>query len=78
MCQGRSLQAIEYLRFYRSLETGERLPTTEAQRHFVAVCEGKAAPATEHEKVYAKFMHQRPKPKAVNIMDFRDRYDREH
>ena len=68
----------QHLRFYRSLEKGERTPTTDAQRHFIAVCAGRFAADTVHEKTYAKYMRLRPKEEPRDFMDFRDRYDREH
>lgn len=50
-----------YLPFYRALETGQRLPATEAQDHFVAVCEGREKANTQHEVAYVKYMRLRPK-----------------
>jgi DNA polymerase III subunit epsilon len=47
--------------FYRSLEAGARLPRTEAQRHFVAMCHGKVEAETFHEKIYAKHLRIRGK-----------------
>jgi Prokaryotic dksA/traR C4-type zinc finger len=44
-----------HYRFYRSLDTGERRPSTLAQRHFVAVCRDSATPETDHEHAYARF-----------------------
>jgi hypothetical protein len=41
--------------FYRALETGSRQPTTPAQRHYIAVCRGFAAPETDHEWAYLRF-----------------------
>jgi uncharacterized protein YifE (UPF0438 family) len=38
--------------FYRALADGSRSPTTEGQRHFVAVCRGDLAAATEHEAAF--------------------------
>lgn len=67
-----------YLNFYRSLETGQRIAATDAQRHFVAMCEGQAIAANEHERVYAKYMRLRPGPPPSVTEDWRDRYDREH
>jgi hypothetical protein len=49
------LLILKHLEFYQSLETGERSPTTEDQKHFVDVCQGHAKPKTEHEIAYAKF-----------------------
>jgi uncharacterized protein YifE (UPF0438 family) len=74
-----------YRRFYRSLETGERAPTTDAQRRFVTMCHGQAVASNEHESVYAKYMRLRPKRQAESVpysagdgLEWRDRYDREH
>lgn len=50
--------------FYRSLEFGQRAPSTPAQEHFVAVCAGSASPCTEHEHVYSKFR------RLMNTSDF--------
>lgn len=44
-----------YLAFYESLASGERAPTTEAQKHFVEVCGGLADPDTEHEFAFLKY-----------------------
>ena len=41
-----------YYNFYLSLADGSRSPTTKAQRHFVAVCQGDAEPTTVHESAY--------------------------
>lgn len=51
----------KYSRFYRALETGARTPTTEAQKHFVAMCEGLAVAETPHERAWAKYMRHRAK-----------------
>lgn len=48
-----------YYEFYRALETGKRKPSTAAQKHFVAVCQGRAKAETLHEKAYAKYMQLR-------------------
>ncbi len=48
-----------YYEFYRALETGKRKPGTAAQKHFVAVCQGRAKAETLHEKAYAKYMQLR-------------------
>jgi hypothetical protein len=53
----------ERLRLYIDLDTGERQPQTEAQRHFVTVCRGEAAPMTTQERVYLHiraWRHARP------------------
>lgn len=44
-----------HLDFYRSLETEQRAPTTEAQRPFVAVCQCQAKADSVHEVVYLKY-----------------------
>jgi uncharacterized protein YifE (UPF0438 family) len=44
-----------YLGFYRALDTEERLPATEAQRHFVAVCRCEAKAQSPHEIAYVKY-----------------------
>lgn len=49
----------KYFEFYRALETGKRKPSTAAQRHFVAVCQGRARAETVHEKTYVKYMQVR-------------------
>lgn len=46
---------VAHYSFYRSLESGERVPTTAAQWHFVAVCRGAATPETVHEVAFEKF-----------------------
>ncbi len=46
---------IAHYEFYRALDTGGRIPTTAAQRHFIAVCRGGALPETDHERAYARF-----------------------
>lgn len=45
-----------HLPFYVALATEERQPTTDAQRHFLAVCEGRASAETEHEVAFVKYM----------------------
>ncbi len=50
----RRLLAVHY-DFYRSLDAGKRIPATEAQRHFIAVCRGTASPQTDHERAYLRF-----------------------
>jgi uncharacterized protein YifE (UPF0438 family) len=54
-----------YLPFYRALESGRRKPSTQAQEHFVAVCEGGTKAETQHELAYVKYMRLRPKPEPV-------------
>ena len=48
-----------YFGFYEDLESGARVPTTEAQKHFVEVTRGKARAETVHEMAYAKHMRLR-------------------
>ena len=44
-----------HLDFYRSLDSGQRAPATEAQRHFVAVCQCQAKADSIHEVAYLKY-----------------------
>mgnify|MGYP000846369789 CR=1 FL=1 len=39
-----------------SLESGTRTPRNYVQKHFVLVCKGQAAPVTEYERVYKKYI----------------------
>lgn len=41
-----------HLPFYRALAEGARVPTTAAQRRFVAVARGEAEPRTDHERAF--------------------------
>ena len=66
-----------YLVCYRALETGLRTPSTEAQEHFVAVCEGREKAETVHEVTYAKYMRLRPKPEPSWREDWHSRFDQE-
>jgi very-short-patch-repair endonuclease/uncharacterized protein YifE (UPF0438 family) len=43
------------LALYSSLANGVKTPTTPAQRRFVLVCKGGAAPKTMHEKAYMSY-----------------------
>ena len=45
----------KYLSFYRALDQGTRSPSSEAQRHFVAVCQGELPPTNSHEFAYTDF-----------------------
>lgn len=45
----------KHLAFYCALDTGQRRPTTDAQRHFVAVCRGRAEPYNAHERAYINY-----------------------
>lgn len=57
-----------HLSFYEQLASGQREPTTEAQRHFVKVIQKTAAPRTQHEIAYIRFLGQklrRPDPALV-------------
>jgi uncharacterized protein YifE (UPF0438 family) len=42
----------KHLDFYIDLARGKRKPATEAQEHFLKVCQGRAVAETEHEVVY--------------------------
>jgi uncharacterized protein YifE (UPF0438 family) len=44
-----------HLRFYAELGRGYREPTTDAQRHFVAVTQGRAIAETPHEFACMKY-----------------------
>jgi uncharacterized protein YifE (UPF0438 family) len=44
----------ERFRLFFELDTGIRQPQTDAQRHFVTVCRGDAAPVTTQERVYLR------------------------
>jgi uncharacterized protein YifE (UPF0438 family) len=44
-----------YLSFYRALDTGRRVPTTDAQRRFVDVCRCEANAESPHEIAYIKY-----------------------
>jgi len=54
-----------HMDFYRSLETGQRKPTTEAQEHFVRVSRALAAAETIHELAYVKHMSLRAAQRAA-------------
>jgi uncharacterized protein YifE (UPF0438 family) len=45
----------QYLDFYRALDSGRRHPSTETQRHFVAVCRCAAKAQSAHEIAYLKY-----------------------
>ena len=45
----------KYGPFYRELDGGHRTAETEAQKHFIAVCRGRAEAETPHEIAYMKF-----------------------
>lgn len=51
----------KHLSFYEELETGQRKPKTEAQSHFVKVCQGRAKASSNHELAYVKYMKLRAK-----------------
>ena len=46
----------KHLHFYKSLDQGTRIPNTDAQRDFIAVCKKKRKPTTEHEIAYSKYI----------------------
>jgi len=45
-----------HLKFYESLASGKRPPTTPAQEHFVRVIMGEARPQTQHEIAYSRYL----------------------
>ncbi len=49
-----------HLTFYIALESGERRPSTQAQKHFVAVCEGHLRPRTQHEIAFQRYRRLYP------------------
>ncbi len=50
-----------HLAFYQGLASGARPPTTEAQRHFVAVFQAGLPPRTQHEIAYHRYLQvERP------------------
>ncbi len=77
----------KYFEFYRALEKGTRKPSTAAQKHFVAVCQGRAKAETLHEKTYAKYMkiraaqrrkHLEKKAAQTEISEYEEGYPRPH
>ena len=46
-------------RLFLDLDTGAQQPETEAQRHFVKVCRGDAAPVTLQGRVYMNIQAER-------------------
>ncbi|MEX2142445.1 MAG: DUF413 domain-containing protein [Pirellulales bacterium] len=65
-----------YFGFYRALDIGQRLPESEAQRHFVEVCRCQAKATSLHEIAYFKFrmlakvQHDEPVDAAQRIDEF--------
>jgi uncharacterized protein YifE (UPF0438 family) len=55
----------ELFRLYIDLDTGVRKPQTDAQRHFVKVCRGEAAPETPQERSYLHIRAVRESQPAV-------------
>ena len=55
LSEGERLLLVAHYDFYRLLDAGKRIPTTEAQRHFISVCRGTASPETDHERAYLRF-----------------------
>jgi hypothetical protein len=49
----------KYLSFYEELELGIRKPVSDAQTHFVDVTKGIAAPRTQHERAFLKYIQNR-------------------
>ena len=50
-----------HYKFYRQLDLGDRMPTTELQRQFVEVCRGGRQAVTPHEIAYMEFKRAREK-----------------
>jgi len=65
----------KYMHFYCELDNGHRQPTTEAQKHFVSVCRGRAKAQTEHEIVYSEFKKVAKNTRTFPISFKRDRPD---
>lgn len=67
----------KHLTFYRELAAGERKPATEAQKHFVLVCYGRARAETEHEFAYAKYLRIQAynRPNQAKISDCIPKYE---
>ena len=51
---------------YEALHTGSRKPATPAEEDFVAVCQGKREPSTEHEKAWAALLKKTQRNPAVS------------
>jgi uncharacterized protein YifE (UPF0438 family) len=49
------LLITKYLKFYRSLDLGQRIASTPEQKRFVEVCRGKVEAITDHETAYKKY-----------------------
>lgn len=49
----------KHIKFYISLDSGNRIPETPAQKRFVDVCRGKVKAKTEHEIAYTKYRKTR-------------------
>jgi uncharacterized protein YifE (UPF0438 family) len=45
----------KHLQFYVALDSGQKVPDTEKQRHFVQFCRGKDKAITPHEFAYLKY-----------------------
>jgi uncharacterized protein YifE (UPF0438 family) len=55
--------------FYASLVAGERVPTTEKQKHFIAVCRGLIPPSSDHEFAYLKYLAILEKRRQISAAD---------
>lgn len=53
---------------YNELNNGKRIPITEEETRFVAVCQGKLAPVTKHEKVWSKYIKYITCPKKIHTL----------
>lgn len=56
----------KYETFYKSLDNGDRIPSTEAQRHFVAVCNRRANITTAHERAWMRYKNKKERDKLVH------------
>ncbi|KEA50373.1 MULTISPECIES: DUF413 domain-containing protein [Mangrovibacter] len=53
---------------FNELDIGKREPVTEEEKQFVAVCRGERAPATEAERVWAKYVTRIKRPKRFHTL----------
>jgi len=55
----------KHLTFYVELTSGKRRPTTEAQRHFIAVSMGHDVASTDHERAFMKWRRKMARGRAA-------------
>ncbi|MGP4123756.1 MAG: DUF413 domain-containing protein [Sodalis sp. (in: enterobacteria)] len=53
---------------YNDLNSGKRKPTTNKERQFVSVFQGRRAPSNEHEKVWFKYIEHTCRPKRFHTL----------